>query len=358
MPSIARDHHRFDVAFDIARQQARSGTVPFAIVAIAGAEGLVRLDAFGPREGPRIGTDAVCLLASITKPIVAAAVMRLAQTGRFPIDAPLSRWLPELDEAGLAPFTAWHVLTHTTGMGDIDLVDLLLARGGRDELKRRTISAGQGWAPGSRFQYATFTFDLLAEAIAHALGRPFEEVLRDEVLDPLGMPSTTFDHQRSGALRAPIEVGSWDGTLRPLPRDIGPEKMAIAYASLHLAGGGLWSTVVDVVRFGRAMLRGGELDGVRVLGRPIVELMTREVPVNGLGAMPDRLRDEHYAIGWGKRSAASPGSPAAFGHGGVAGTRLWVDPAHDLVFVYLTGQWGGAMEAIDAVQMAVYGALD
>ena len=94
-----------------------------------------------------------------------------------------------------------------------------------------------------------------------------------------------------------------------------------AYSSLHLAGGGLWSTASDLVRFGRAMLRGGELDGVRVLGRPLVDLMTREVTVDGLGSMPDRLVDDHYAMGWGKPGAAAAGSPLAFGHGGGSGTR-------------------------------------
>ena len=67
------------------------------------------------------------------------------------------------------------------------------------------------------------------------------------------------------------------------------------------------------------MLRGGELDGVRVLGRPIVELLTREVTVDGLGATGDRLTDEHYAMGWGKVPAGLPGSPLAFQHGGISG---------------------------------------
>jgi len=96
---------------------------------------------------------------------------------------------------------------------------------------------------------------------------------------------------------------------------------------------------------------------VRGLGGPVVALRTREVTVDGLGRMEDRLADEHYALGWGKAGVASPASASAFGHGGVSGTRLWVDPAHDLVFVYLTGKWGGAREAIDEVLLAVYGAL-
>lgn len=352
------DPHVFDTAFDTARRGVEDGTVPFAIVAVAGAEGLVRLEAFPPAEGPRIGTNAVCLLASITKPIVATAVMRLATTGRFSMTLPLSTWIPELDVAGLAPFTAWHVLTHTTGIADVDLEEMLREGADRAEYIRRTIAAGQGWGPGTRFLYASNTFDLLAEAVERAMGLPFDEVLQAEVLDPLGMSATTFDYARAGGLRAPIKVGSWDGTISESAGDDAvSEQVVAAYSSLRLGGGGLWSCAADLLRFGRAMLRGGELDGVRVVGRPIVDLMTREVTVNGLGAMPDRLLDEHYAMGWGKPGAASPGSPLAFGHGGVSGTRLWIDPGYDLVFVYLTGSWGGARETIDEVQLAVYGAM-
>ena len=357
MPGPALDPDALDRAYALAARQVADGSVPFVILAVAGADGIVRLEAVPPRDGPRIGTNAVCLLASITKPIVATAVMRLVQDGRFPLTGPLGHWLPELDAAGLAPFSAWHVLTHTTGIVDIDLVDLLLHGGDRAELLRQAIAGGQGWPPGSRFAYASFTFDLLATAIERALDTPFEAVLRETVLGPLGMAATTFDHLAAGDLRAPVEIGSWDGTLRAMPPDISAEQAVEAFASVRLAGGGLWSTAGDLVRFGRAMLRGGELDGSRVLGRTLVDLMTREVTVNGLGAMPDRLADEHYAIGWGKAGVASPASAAAFGHGGVSGTRLWIDPAHDLVVVYLTGLWGGASQAIDDVLLAVYAAI-
>ena len=355
MPRFESDG--LETAFDIARRQVERGDVPFVILGIAGADGIVHLEAMERSDGSRIGSNAMCLLASISKPITATAVMRLAQSGRFPLTVPLGRWLPELDAAGLAPFTAWHVLTHTAGFSDIALERLLLAGGRREEVLGQTIAQGQGWAPGSRFLYTTFTFDLLAEAIARELGRPFDEVLREEILDPLGMADTTFDLATCGTRRAPIELGSWDGSLQPLPPGVSAEQAVAGYASLRLAGGGLFSTAADLLRFGRAMLRGGELDGTRVLGRSVVELMTREVTVGGLGRTGDPLTDEHYALGWGKAGAGSPASAAAFGHGGVSGTRLWVDPAHDLVFVYLTGKWGGAREAIDEVLLAVYAAL-
>ena len=113
------------------------------------------------------------------------------------------------------------------------------------------------------------------------------------------MRATTFDPAPGGDLRlAPVRVD--------LPRLAGvpSEALLAGYTSLRLAGGGLWSTAGDVLRFGRAILRRGELDGVRILSPAFVDLMTREVTVNGLGAATDVLRAEHYAIGWGKPGVA------------------------------------------------------
>ncbi len=357
MASSAFEPRALDRTFSVASRQVEAGTVPFVVLGIANAAGVVRLGAVPPRDGPRVGTHAVCLLASITKPIVSVTVMRLAQEGRFPLTTSLDRWLPGLGAAGLAPFTAWHVMTHTTGLEDVDLEALLLAGGDRAELLRQTIGAGQATVPGSHFQYASFTFDLLAEAVERALDQPFEQILREQVLDPLGMTDTGFS-PAAAEQSAPVAVGGWDGTRRAVDLGIESREMVAAYSALRLAGGGLWSTAHDLLRFGRAMVRGGELDGVRVLSRSALGLMTREVTVNGLGASVDRLADDHYAIGWGKPGAASPGSQSAFGHGGISGTRLWIDPAEDLVFVYLSGVWGLATTVIDDVLLAAYAALE
>src|SRR4051812_5133139 len=100
----ARD---LDPAFEIAARHVESGDLPFAIVSVANRDGVIREVASGSPNGQRIGTNAACLLASITKPIVATAVMCLAHQGRFSLTAPIARWLPELDAAGIRPFTAW-----------------------------------------------------------------------------------------------------------------------------------------------------------------------------------------------------------------------------------------------------------
>jgi CubicO group peptidase (beta-lactamase class C family) len=359
MPTHRLDPVALDRALALAARQVEDGTVPFVIVGVANAAGTIRLEAVPPRDGTPLGSAAVCLLASITKPIVTTAVMRLVQDGRFSLAAPLSTWLPQLDEAGHPPITAWHVMTHTTGLGEVDMEALLLQGGDRAELLRQTIALPQDAAPGSRFRYVTCTWELLAEALERATGKPLDRILRDEVLDPLGMDDTVFDPRPDRADRmAPVRVGGWES--EPLTGAMDPalaELLVGGYIGLRLAGGGLWSTASDLLRFGRAMLGRGELQGARVLAPAYVDLVTREITVDGLGVAEDRLADEHYAVGWGKRRVASPGSASAFGHGGMSGTRLWIDPEHDLVFVYLTGVWGLPELPIDAVQNAVYTAV-
>jgi len=359
MPAHRLDPVVLDHAFELAARQAEEGVVPFVILGVANAGGTIRLEAVPPKDAAPIGSAAVCLLASITKPIVATAVMRLVQEGRFSLTAPLATWLPELADTGRPPITAWHVLTHTTGLGEVDIEQLMLDGGNRGEFLRRTLALPQEAVPGSRFKYVTCTFDLLAEAVERATGTPFEQVLRNEVLDPLAMTDTRFDPRIDLATRmAPVVVGGWGAASGPELLDPAtPSPLLGGSIGLRMAGGGLWSTAADLLRFGRAMLRGGELEGARVLAPAFVDLVTREVTVGGLGATADRLTDEHYAIGWDKRGPASPASASAFGHGGMSGTRLWIDPGHDLVFVYLTGVLGLPTQPIDAVQNAVYAAV-
>jgi CubicO group peptidase (beta-lactamase class C family) len=358
-PTDSARRRALQPAFDLARAQVDSGTVPFAILGVAGADGVVRVEAYGAPGGRRIGTDAVCQLASITKSITAVGVLQLVEDGTITLEQPINGWAPELVNDAWAPVTAWHVLTHTTGIDEVDLESILRHRQGRDDLLRHLRTKGQVAPPGSRFHYVSFTFDLLVEALARRTGEPYETGLRRRVLEPLGMAATTFDPAAAGldARVAPLLLALPDGTFMDDP------DLVAAYASLHLAGGGLWSSAEDLLRLGRAMLRGGELDGTRVLSPVFVDLMTREVTVPGtsrvagLGANEDPLRADHYALGWGKPGVASLGSPAAFGHGGVSGTRLWIDPAYDLAYVYLSGAWGMSREPIDVVEATIYAAL-
>jgi CubicO group peptidase (beta-lactamase class C family) len=343
-----------DAAFALARAQVADGTAPFVILGVGDARGVLRLEAFGAREdGTPITTDAVCSVMSITKPIVATCVMQLVEAGVLGLAEPMDRHLPELQVPGRLPFGAWHVLTHTSGVAEVEVQSQLERDFGRDELLRQAAAALQEAEPGTRFRYTTSTFDLLAELVARRLGAPFEEVLANRLLTPMGMADTTFDPRQALRPRiVPANVALADGGYEPQP-----PQLVDAFTELHMAGAGLWSTAGDLIRFGRAMLRDGELDGVRVLSPASLRLMTREITVGGLGAAPDPMEADHYALGWGKPGIASPASASAFGHGGVSGTRLWIDPDHDLVYVYLTGVLGYPLAPIDAVEHAIYAAI-
>jgi CubicO group peptidase (beta-lactamase class C family) len=118
-------------AFDLVRAQVDAGTVPFAILGVAGAGGVARLEAFGETAGRRIGTDEVCLLASITKSITAIGVMQLVEAGAITLEQPINDWAPDLVNPAWSPITAWHVLTHTTGIDDVDLESILRHGEGR-----------------------------------------------------------------------------------------------------------------------------------------------------------------------------------------------------------------------------------
>jgi CubicO group peptidase (beta-lactamase class C family) len=361
MPAHSLDPAALDHAVAIATRRARAGELPFEIIGVANRAGTIRLEAVtAPGARRRIGTDAICLLASITKPIVASAAVRLVQDGVLGLRAPLADWLPELRGDTRSAITPWHVLSHTTGINEPGIEDLI--RGGVDRaaLMDRVLAMQPSAPVGSRYAYMTLPFELLAVAMERATGEDLPAILRRLVLEPLGMGSTSFDPLGAGlgARKSPVTVGAWQGT-----RLLGSEDPAVAealvdrYSALRLAGGGLWSTADDLLRFGRAMLGGGELDGARVLSSAFVDLMTRETTVDGIGREANPVQNGAYALGWGKPGVASPASPSAFGHGGMSGTKLWIDPEHDLVFVYLSASWGMPSEVVDPPLFAVYGAL-
>jgi CubicO group peptidase (beta-lactamase class C family) len=348
-----------DEAFARAGRQVADGTVPFVVLAVADRRDLVRLEAFAGPSAPGIDVDAICLLASITKPIVATGIMQLVADGQVALTDAIVRYIPESAVPGMSEVTIWHLLSHASGIPDVDLRQLLLDGARRVDLMRLVTGTPPRFPPGSRFEYVSSTFDLLAAVFERVTGESHPAYLRRAIFEPLGMLDTTFDPWDRLADRvAPLAasaVPGGDGPWGPMPLTGEQQR---SFSELALAGAGLFSTARDLVRFGRAMLRGGELDGARILASPHVTLMTREQTTGGLGASPDPLLAEHYALGWGKPDPrTSPASSAAFGHGGITLTRLWIDPEHDLVFVYLSGIWDHAPRPIDLVLQAVYGAL-
>jgi len=286
---------------------------------------------------------------------------------RLDLHEPLVRLLPEL--AGVAwreRITAWHVLTHTAGLADVNLDVLRTQRPSYRKMLAKVCAEVPAWEPGTRFRYCSDSFYLLAEAIVRLTGMSFPTALRRRLLVPLGMDGTTFDVRPERARAIPVQ-GIAMGNI------VVRELILRFLAGAALPGGGLFGTAEDLLRFGRAVLPRRGQDGPRVLSQARIDEMLREQTAGIPEVRDDGTTSEpHYALGWRKRSLRSagldaavfdpalviPASPGTVTHGGASGTRLWVDPERDLVFVFLTNIWLGDDAPAYDVLRRVYAAWD
>lgn len=214
-------------------------------------------------------------LASVSKPITAAAVLRLAEEGRLDLDAPVSRYCPDFPEKAW-PVTARQLLSHQGGVRHY--------RPDEQPITRRFTSLAEGLAlfrddplvhePGTKVLYSTYGYTLLGCAAAGAAGRPFTALLHDAVLAPAGMTATRVDDVR-GLIpnRAQGYVRDGEGELL---------NSALADMTYKVPGGGLSSTAPDVARFGTALLS-GRLVKANTLKQMLTRQKTRSGRVTGFG---------------------------------------------------------------------------
>ncbi|MGI8589024.1 MAG: serine hydrolase domain-containing protein [Chloroflexia bacterium] len=335
---------RLGYAAAVAEEAVQSGTHPSAVIAVADSAKTVWTHLVPGADGAAL--DSIFLVASISKPIVATAVMQLVEEGRLMLNRPVADYLPEFGAVGKEQVTTWHLLTHTSGLEE----QRWLLEAERTPVTSRRLyefacQSDLHFEPGSRCEYCSLTFNILAELITRLGGLPYPDYLREHILAPLGMRDTAFQPP---------------DTARAMPvQDFGGPERTAAYSALAVPGGGLWSTAADLVAFGQTFLRGGRRDGYRLLGPAALGMMTG-LHTSGMTEMVEgRAKAFRYGLGWGKpHPDASLASPSAYGHGGATGTLLWVDPTWDLVFVFLTNRWEVGNDVATRVLNAVYGALE
>jgi CubicO group peptidase (beta-lactamase class C family) len=299
--------------------------------------------------------DSVFLLASVTKPMVAAALMRLVEEGRLLLNRPVAEYLPEFGANGKERVTPWHLLTHSSGLDENESYDELFRLNppptSFDWLWESSCRAFLHWEPGTAYRYNSLTFSVLAQLITRLGGLPYPEYMRRHIFEPLGMKDTAFQPQDT-ARAAPIHYA-------PGMEALNAQKDA--FISRADPGGGLWGTAADVVRFGQAFLNSGTLDGFQLLSPASVTQMTGHYTAGKSQLENGRDVPFNYGLGWGKPSSPPDGdtlaSPKAFGHTGISGTMLWVDPEYDLVFVFLSNLWGAESDTRGRALNAVYRAL-
>ena len=326
--------------------------------------------------GIPVAADSIFRIYSNTKIVTSVAAMTLWQEGRFDLDDPVEKHLPEL--AGLSvlregaqdaadaepldhPPTIRQLMCHNAGFSygfllesPVDAVyqerGLLSYDATLQELVEGLADIPLANRPGKRFQYSVAT-DVLARLVEVLSGQRFDACLAERIFRPLGMVDTDFHvpagkHDRFCANYVPVDP------MDPLKPgiELGAELAVGGYHAPRRflsGGGGLVSTLLDYTRFIRMIVGGGVLDGARILEAGTLDLMrTNQLP-EGVGVqfpfwqMPDTV----FGLGLAIKTAPAAGEPdTAVGEvhwGGMAGTHSWMSPAADIAGIVFTQRLPG-----------------
>ena len=348
------------------------------------AVGLMDVDSAKPMR-----TDAIFRIMSMTKPLVSVGAMRLVERGQLSLDEPVTKYIPAFSSTKVYAsgsvaepafkqpdrvMTVRDLLRHTSGLTygffSSTIADSIIRRAapfnatltlaqGIDSLARVPLA----FSPGTGFGYG-YSTDALARVVETVSGKSLDRFLDDEVLRPLRMMETAHHARPEWLPRIPRLYSVTPAGLRT-----GPNLLSAMYLpeGKHLSGGGnMLSTVSDYLRFAQMMLNGGELDGVRVLKRKTVALMTRNQLPASLTPIQNPLLfvSPGYGFGLGFAvlvdSAASglPGNPGMYRWWGINNTYFWVDPKADLIGMVLTQLSPGRPVALEQeFQRLVYSAI-
>lgn len=294
----------------------------------------------------------IFFLASVTKAVVATAIMQYVDEGRLDVHAPLARCLPEFDGEGREAVSAWHVLTHTSGLPDIALETLQRQRPGYRQALGMVVAGRPAWPPGSRYEYNSSAWLLLSETMARLSQLPFPVALARRLTRPLGMADTTFDPRAQRDRIVAVQGSRLDNRL--------VQELLLRFLSrAHLPGGGLFGTLADLLALGRTLLPPSRDEpGPRALSQAAIAEMTRD-HTDGLSHRDQAglVQEIHQGLGWRKPQRGWPGSEGSFTHGGITGGRIWIDPEAGFAFALLTNRWQAPVEPAIEILEEVYRAL-
>jgi CubicO group peptidase (beta-lactamase class C family) len=340
------------------------------VTLVARRERVIHLDAVGYRDAEAkaaMSDDTIFRIASMTKPITSVALMMLFEEGHFLLSDPVGKWLPEFADmkvvkpaapgervetpfttvAARRPITIKHLLTHTAGLPNSyrgwtqPEYAKIGARQKPGETMADTLSRVSklplNFQPGEAWEYGPAT-DVVGRLVEVISGQTLDEYFRKRIFEPLGMRDTYFYLPASKADRFAALYRPGSDKKIELAEAPGLESRWIKEPHVYFSGaGGLVSTATDYFRFQQMMLNKGELDGVRLLGRKTVELIT----ANHTGDLPIWLTGPGYGFGLGYSvvkdigETGMPASVGSFGWGGAFCTYFWVDPKEEMIGILM-----------------------
>lgn len=361
---------RLDAVIDTAiRDEVIVGAV--VLVAEDGAIVYRRAAGHADREaGRKVAEDTIFRLASVTKPLVAAAALSLVEAGVIGLDDPVTRFLPDfrpkLADGSEPVITIRHLLTHTSGLiygydPAAGISEGLDQPGrGMDENLAKIAAQPLAFAPGTSWAYSV-GIDVLGGLLEKATGLSLPEIIARRVTVPLGLQDTAF----LPSDRARLATAYADGNPRPFPmaanQPVTGKDGQLRFApdrnfdpnSFPSGGAGLFGTAGDILTFLEAMRKGG----APVISAESLALLSR----NAIGNFDTSVAGRGFSLGWSithdPAASGTPFSPGTWQWGGVYGHSWFVDPARKLSVVSFSNTAVAGVNGAypDAIRAAVYG---
>jgi CubicO group peptidase (beta-lactamase class C family) len=360
---------------DVMTGHVERGKVP-GIVTLVSRRGEAHVDAIGTKAfggSDSMRRDTIFRVASVTKPIVAAAAVILVEECALHLDEPVDWWLPELADRRVLraidsplddtvhanrPITLRDLLTFRLGIGAVMVfpprypIQQAMAEAGvapgptlpthaQDELMKRLGSLPLVHQPGERWLYNSGS-DILGVLITRVAGTSLEEFLQERIFEPLGMNDTAFSVPASKLDRLASSYWTNFETGEFEVFDGVDDSRWASPPVFESGAGGLVSTVDDLLAFGQMMLKGGKHGNERILSRPSVELMTTDHITREQKALSDFFPDFWDSHGWGfgvsivTRRNDIAATPGRYGWDGGYGTSWYVDPKEELIGILMT----------------------
>lgn len=338
-----------------------------------------------PAKGLAQNNDTIVRIFSMTKPITGTAMMMLYDQGKWKLDDPITKFLPEMANLRVLngvdangnpitvpvnrPPTMRELMSHTAGFGYglmpgnavDDIFRAKAVTGSKDlsAVSAKVATIPLKFQPGEGWSYSIAT-DLQARIVEVISGQKFSDFLQQRIFVPLGMKDTGFyvPADKVGRFAELYGLNPADGKLVPIPPGFAPQLGNFTDPNRQQSGGGgLVSTAADYGKFCQMILNGGRLGGVRLLRKETVALMGRDVipagvqPDNGLvTAMGTTAFRFGPGVGFGldfmvvkdPKLASLPVGKGTLSWGGAAGTWFWIDPQNDLYFIGMIQRLGGS----------------
>jgi CubicO group peptidase (beta-lactamase class C family) len=348
-------------------EEVANGNLPGIVALVARNGKIVHWKAYGmadAKAGKTMKRDDIFRIASQTKAITSTAVMMLWEEGKFRLDDPISKFIPEFKnpqvlksfsyadtswtgEPAKSEITIRHLLTHTSGLG-YGLIDsderikmIYMKAGVTDLFTTEKITIAESVKklaklplqhnPGDKFTYSE-GLDVLGYFIEVVSGMPFDQFLKTHIFDPLGMNDTRFYFPDDRAARLVAVQQKVNGNWEKYPVTFYDTDYPVKGAKTFFSGGaGLSSTVKDYATFLQMYLNGGELNGIRILSRKTVE----SIMGNQTGELYG-WPNEHYGLAFGVltekgRDKGGLGSEGTFQWGGYFNTSYFADPKENVI---------------------------